>query len=211
MMNGFMMYMSGAGIHIFSIMITFMGIMNPAKAILGVHGGELNYPSDKRHGRNGTFWTFSFDFLLCATSRSAEEENVLLQDGVVRCWVTQRVNGADLGLELPHSLPKDLPSAFSCVFHRCFFAKAEYSVMTCSHVVSRPTSMNTFAHARRPPPPQPSHPSVRPSAATPHAQYFGQSTTARTRCSCRSSYSAPSTSRVCVSRFGRWPRWACCQ
>lgn len=39
-MNGFMMYMSGAGIHIFSIMITFMGILNPAKAILGVHGGE---------------------------------------------------------------------------------------------------------------------------------------------------------------------------
>lgn len=40
MMNGFMMYMSGAGIHIFSIMITFMGILNPAKAILGVHNGE---------------------------------------------------------------------------------------------------------------------------------------------------------------------------
>lgn len=40
MMNGFMMYMSGAGIHIFSIMITFMGILNPAKAILGVHSGE---------------------------------------------------------------------------------------------------------------------------------------------------------------------------
>lgn len=39
-MNGFMMYMSGAGIHIFSIMITFMGIMNPVKAILNVHGGE---------------------------------------------------------------------------------------------------------------------------------------------------------------------------
>ncbi|CAB1099416.1 unnamed protein product [Ectocarpus sp. CCAP 1310/34] len=39
LMNGFMMYMSGAGIHIFSIMITFMGIMNPAKAILGVHNG----------------------------------------------------------------------------------------------------------------------------------------------------------------------------
>lgn len=37
-MNGFMMYMSGAGIHIFSIMITFMGIMNPVKAILNVHG-----------------------------------------------------------------------------------------------------------------------------------------------------------------------------
>ncbi|CBN77765.1 conserved unknown protein [Ectocarpus siliculosus] len=37
LMNGFMMYMSGAGIHIFSIMITFMGIMNPAKAILSVH------------------------------------------------------------------------------------------------------------------------------------------------------------------------------
>lgn len=40
-MNGFMMYMSGAGIHIFSIMITFMGIMNPVKAILNVHGGEI--------------------------------------------------------------------------------------------------------------------------------------------------------------------------
>lgn len=39
-MNAFMMYMSGAGIHIFSIMITFMGIMNPVKAILNVHGGK---------------------------------------------------------------------------------------------------------------------------------------------------------------------------
>lgn len=39
MMNAFMMYMSGAGIHIFSIMITFMGILTPSKAILNVHGG----------------------------------------------------------------------------------------------------------------------------------------------------------------------------
>ncbi|CAM9725230.1 unnamed protein product [Sphacelaria rigidula] len=38
MMNAFMMYMSGAGIHIFSIMITFMGILTPSKAILNVHG-----------------------------------------------------------------------------------------------------------------------------------------------------------------------------
>lgn len=39
MMNAFMMYMSGAGIHIFSIMITFMGILTPSKAMLNVHGG----------------------------------------------------------------------------------------------------------------------------------------------------------------------------
>lgn len=51
LMNGFMMYMSGAGIHIFSIMITFMGIMNPAKAILGVHGGETFLHDETRNRR----------------------------------------------------------------------------------------------------------------------------------------------------------------
>lgn len=40
LMNGFMMYMSGASINMISIMITFMGIMNPVKAIVNVHGGE---------------------------------------------------------------------------------------------------------------------------------------------------------------------------
>lgn len=54
-MNGFMMYMSGAGIHIFSIMITFMGIMNPAKAILGVHGGE-KFWHDEIRNRRGLKW-----------------------------------------------------------------------------------------------------------------------------------------------------------
>ena len=40
LMNGFMMYMSGAGINMISIMITFMGIMNPVKAIVNIPGSE---------------------------------------------------------------------------------------------------------------------------------------------------------------------------
>lgn len=59
LMNSFMMYMSGAGIHIFSIMITFMGIMNPVKAILNVHSGAR---------MRGATWTICFVFEYHATS-----------------------------------------------------------------------------------------------------------------------------------------------
>ncbi|CAM9661383.1 unnamed protein product [Discosporangium mesarthrocarpum] len=38
LMNGFMMYMSGGSIHIFSIMITGMAIMNPVKSLLNING-----------------------------------------------------------------------------------------------------------------------------------------------------------------------------
>lgn len=125
-MNGFMMYMSGAGIHIFSIMITFMGIMNPAKAILGVHGGELNdlqIRGTDGAGRSGHFLLHVF----CVQHRGRRKRKMLpLQDEVVRFKVTQRFNGADVRLKLPRFLTEDQPSAFSFVFHRCVFAKAEY-------------------------------------------------------------------------------------
>mmetsp|Transcript_50163 Transcript_50163/g.115788 ORF Transcript_50163/g.115788 Transcript_50163/m.115788 type:complete len:136 (-) Transcript_50163:11-418(-) len=38
MMTGFMLWMSGNGVHIFSIMITFYAIYNPIKSALGVNG-----------------------------------------------------------------------------------------------------------------------------------------------------------------------------
>ena len=38
-MNAFMMYMSGSGVQIFSIMITAMMLYQPVKAILGVQTG----------------------------------------------------------------------------------------------------------------------------------------------------------------------------
>merc|ERR1712032_1178258 len=37
-MTGFMLWMSGNGVHIFSIMITFYAIYNPIKSALGVNG-----------------------------------------------------------------------------------------------------------------------------------------------------------------------------
>ena len=71
MMNGFMMYMSGAGIHIFSIMITFMGIMNPVKAILNVHGGERDHASSHPDSCflcfNGSAISSSPDFAMLPT------------------------------------------------------------------------------------------------------------------------------------------------
>merc|ERR1712087_863039 len=41
MMTGFMLWMSGNGVHIFSIMITFYAIYNPIKSACGVNGSHL--------------------------------------------------------------------------------------------------------------------------------------------------------------------------
>ena len=40
MMTGLMLWMSGSGVHIFSIMITFYAIYNPVKSALTVNTGE---------------------------------------------------------------------------------------------------------------------------------------------------------------------------
>lgn len=43
-MTGFMMYMSGSTVHIFSIMITAMALFNPIKALFAINNGMcINY------------------------------------------------------------------------------------------------------------------------------------------------------------------------
>lgn len=47
MMTGFMLWMSGNGVHIFSIMITFYAIYNPIKSALGVNGVFARFDDPK--------------------------------------------------------------------------------------------------------------------------------------------------------------------
>ena len=49
MMTGFMLWMSGSGVHIFSIMITGMAIYNPVKSAFTVNTGAQ--PSRARRAR----------------------------------------------------------------------------------------------------------------------------------------------------------------
>jgi hypothetical protein len=50
-MNAFMLYMSGAGVQIFSMMVVGMLLTNPIKAALGVQGGEFCPPPTAKEGR----------------------------------------------------------------------------------------------------------------------------------------------------------------
>ena len=50
MMTGFMLWMSGNGVHIFSIMITFYAIYNPVKSAFTVNSGAASLPMACRAG-----------------------------------------------------------------------------------------------------------------------------------------------------------------
>lgn len=41
-MTAFMMYMSGSGVQIFSIMITAMALLNPLKNLFGISAGSMD-------------------------------------------------------------------------------------------------------------------------------------------------------------------------
>lgn len=47
MMTAFMLYMSGSGVHIFSIMITFYAVYNPIKSALTVNTAFKNFEDSK--------------------------------------------------------------------------------------------------------------------------------------------------------------------
>ena len=54
MMTGFMLWMSGNGVHIFSIMITFYAIYNPIKSAIGVNSAFARFADTKMDGEGRT-------------------------------------------------------------------------------------------------------------------------------------------------------------
>lgn len=66
MMTGLMLWMSGSGVHIFSIMITFYAVYNPIKSALTVNTAFKAFDDPKYSGpEKGVILTSKATFVLC--------------------------------------------------------------------------------------------------------------------------------------------------